>query len=580
MTKLKHTSIIHDEFDKYAYVTNTWLVRFIYLFGIISWFMVMLGFFNFLNLNSVYWFLFAPFLLLYSMSNIFNYGLNLFYKQPDMEYHKKINSDFISLENKPIVDVFLPVAGEGIEYIKRTWSHVQKLNYSNYRVYVLDDKGDVKLQNLAAQYGFNYLSRPNKGEWKKAGNLNYGYQNSNGKYVVVFDADFCPHEDFINETIPYMELDTKISILQTPQYFEKNDSVHDENHIMYGLASMQEEFYKIVQVSRNYFKSAICVGTNAVYRRKAIEDCGGTPLVEHSEDVFTGCKTVSKGYYVKYLPFILAQGYCPESFISLFKQQYRWCRGCMNLLLTGTVFKLPIPIVSMFGYISGFLYYLISMMQYFFPLMLICLLLNNYESVSISQGLLFLPHIIFIFLILPWQTHHNPFLLGTYISAKASSMSHFYGLVHTFFNRNMHWVPSGDIIKNDRSFNRLFIFNICYTFGYMTLAILLIKNGYIQILNLNYLPIFFWLVFSFIIDCLVISSIFKQEYLFTGNNSIFKHIFTSLIVIVVTGLSIGMLTSNISENNSKQALASSQQEDINYEISNFKTDIENLQAIK
>ncbi len=57
-------------------------------------------------------------------------------------------------------------------------------------------RGGIELENLAKEYGFKYLSRPNKGEMKKAGNLKYGFERSEGEYIVVFDADFAPLQNF------------------------------------------------------------------------------------------------------------------------------------------------------------------------------------------------------------------------------------------------------------------------------------------------------------------------------------------------------------------------------------------------
>ena len=65
-------------------------------------------------------------------------------------------------------------------------------------------------------------------------------------------------------------------------------------------------------------------------------------------------------FKIKYLPYILAQGLCPDDFIAYLKQQYRWCRGSMSLLFSGFFWKLKIPILTKLSYISGFLCYIHS----------------------------------------------------------------------------------------------------------------------------------------------------------------------------------------------------------------------------
>ena len=68
------------------------------------------------------------------------------------------------------------------------------------------------MKNLANEFDFNYIVRPNRPELKKAGNLRYAFSITTGDFIVIFDADFCPREDFLNEVIPYFK-DEKIAII-------------------------------------------------------------------------------------------------------------------------------------------------------------------------------------------------------------------------------------------------------------------------------------------------------------------------------------------------------------------------------
>ena len=54
---------------------------------------------------------------------------------------------------------------------------------------------------------------------KKAGNLRYAFPRMTGDFFFIFDADFCPRQDFLSETLPYMEWNPKIAITQLPQFF-------------------------------------------------------------------------------------------------------------------------------------------------------------------------------------------------------------------------------------------------------------------------------------------------------------------------------------------------------------------------
>lgn len=111
----------------------------------------------------------------------------------DMAVHDRLVARFLAAGARPSVDVFLPNCGEAVEVLENTFRHVRALRYDGpMEVYCLDDQGRDEVAALAARFGFRYLSRPDKGAFKKAGNLRYAYQRSSGEFIVVFDADFCP----------------------------------------------------------------------------------------------------------------------------------------------------------------------------------------------------------------------------------------------------------------------------------------------------------------------------------------------------------------------------------------------------
>jgi len=102
---------------------------------------------------------------------------------------------------------------------------------------------------------------------------------------VILDADFCPRPDFLRHLVPYMD-DPAVGIVQSPQYFDSGENL---NWIQRTAGSTQELFYRWILPSRDRFNAAICVGTCALYRRKALEATGGFAQIEHSEDIHTGC---------------------------------------------------------------------------------------------------------------------------------------------------------------------------------------------------------------------------------------------------------------------------------------------------
>lgn len=106
----------------------------------------------------------------------------------------------------PSVDVLLPSAGEPLVVLENTFAAVARLVWDGgLTVVVLDDSGRTEVRGLALAHGFTYLSRPDRGVDKKAGNLRYGYARTVGDVVAVFDADFAPRHDFLFELAPYLD---------------------------------------------------------------------------------------------------------------------------------------------------------------------------------------------------------------------------------------------------------------------------------------------------------------------------------------------------------------------------------------
>ncbi|MGL5827148.1 MAG: SGNH hydrolase domain-containing protein [Nocardioides sp.] len=257
----------------------------------------------------------------------------------------------------PSVDVFLPTAGEPLDILANTYRHVAALDWpGDVTVWVLDDSARAEVRDLAASYGLSYRSRPNRGELKKAGNLRYGYENSAGDLILILDADFVPRPDMLRELVPYFA-DEAVGIVQSPQYFDTRDP--SLGWLQRCAGATQELFYRFIQPSRDAVGAAICVGTCAIYRRKALDTAGGFAQIGHSEDVHTGVKLLKAGFGLRYVPVVVSTGLCPDQVSSFLNQQYRWCTGSMSLLANRDFHESPaLSTKQRICFWAGFLYYI------------------------------------------------------------------------------------------------------------------------------------------------------------------------------------------------------------------------------
>ena len=414
------------------------------------------------------------------------------YKKFDVVLHKALvrsNSKY------PSVDVFLPICGEDMKVITKTWEAVKNLDYPNYKVYVLDDKGDKQSQMLAKVFGFNYLSRPDKGYFKKAGNLRYGFNNSGGDYILILDADFVCEPNIILETIPYMIKDDKIAIVQTPQYFATTDFMHKYNMLEYGAGQIQEEFYKQIQVSRDKIQGSICVGSNALYSRKALETIGGTYLIEHSEDIWTGMALNAKGYITKYIPVILATGLSPTTLDTFIRQQYRWCQGTITIALSPLFWKSKISWGSRLSFLAGLIYYLTSFGYFVLPFSIFLVVFLSPEVINFDNSKFFYPGLI-LTIIASQFLYIQRIKFGSFYARFFSIAANCLSIIHTIFRINLAWTPTGKKTKVNIWVKTIIFFTAIYSLSYLTLSVVAIQKGLLKFNSFDHYSVLIWIVYN------------------------------------------------------------------------------------
>lgn len=380
----------------------------------------------------------------------------------DLAGHRKLAESWAP-ETYPAVDVLLPVCGEPVEVLRNTWENVAALR-DHYKgrvtAYVLDDSSSPKLQKMAGQFGFVYAGRANRGWFKKAGNLLYGYRISHAPYILLLDADFAPRADFLDEVLPHMEADQTIGIVQTPQFFRVLDQ---QSWLERGAGAVQELFYRNIQTSLSTYDGAICVGTCAVYRRAALEANGGMTLIEHSEDVHTGFDLYRKGWRLRYLPLALSAGVCPDNVAAYVNQQYRWCSGNMSMLGSKKFWGTKLPWRVRLSYLSGFFYYVHTALATFIvPLVPVALMVFWPQEMQVKNLVWVIPGLIYAGLLFPlW--HRVPYRLEAYAARMTYGWAHVFTIWDVLRRNRMGWQPTGSSSKKQGRNRRFWIGMIGWT---------------------------------------------------------------------------------------------------------------------
>jgi cellulose synthase (UDP-forming) len=399
--------------------------------------------------------LFLPFLLFTILYYVVSLSVNAFSRDFDLGAHRQLRASWRPAVY-PDVDVFLPVCGEPLYVMKNTWAHVARMmQYYQGMVtpYVLDDAGDQAVADMAAEFGFVYRSRPNRGWFKKAGNLRYGFQLSSGEYILVLDADFAPRRDLLNELLPYLQRDRRVAIVQSPQFFR---ALNQQNWIERGAGVVQELFYRAIQVSRQRMGGAICVGTCAVYRRAALKENGGPTLIEHSEDVHTGFDLRRLGWDLCYVPIALATGLCPDTAGAFQVQQYRWCSGSLSLLSSKKFWSARLRLRTRMCYFAGFFYYIhTALFTFVGPLIPITLLLAMPWALRFENMKLIIPSLIYTALIFP-MWHRCPYRLEAWAIRMMYGWAHAFAIWDSLRRRRLEWRPTGSFAARKKDKARRF----------------------------------------------------------------------------------------------------------------------------
>ncbi len=311
----------------------------------------------------------------------------------DDKLKAKFQKDFVAP-----VDIFITVCGENIDVIRETAEAALRLDYPNFKVYLLNDGLVANRPNwrepiaLAHELGIGCFTRKVPGG-AKAGNINNAVKHTTSPYFAVFDADHVPHPNFLKETMGYF-VDLKMGFVQTPQYYYQNQLTN-----MVTRTSWQQQtlFFGPIMSGKNRTNSAFMCGTNMILSRAAILDVGGMCEFNIAEDFLTSLFVHEKGWNSVYVPKVLARGLAPEDFLSYYKQQFRWTRGSLEVIFKyNPLLRRGLTWAQKFQYLVSASYYLSGIVVLIDAMLPIIFLFSGATAINTSTMTLasvFIPYI-------------------------------------------------------------------------------------------------------------------------------------------------------------------------------------------
>ena len=278
-----------------------------------------------------------------------------------------------------LVDVFITTCGEPLKVLEATIAAAVTLD-EPHRTLVLDDMDRPEVKALASSLGAEYIARGNR-RGAKAGSLNYALSMTSAHLFAIFDADQIPHSDFLSQTLGYFE-DKTVAFVQTPQSYRNAPY----NQVTRITNKQQGIFYSAVCPGKNGLRSVFCCGTNAVLRRTAIQEVGGFEESSIVEDLLTSMHIHRRGWNSVYHPHVLAEGLGPSNFSSYFRQQFRWARGSLGVLLSLELCRHGYSLTQRFQYLLTLTFYFNGLVTLIDLLLPILYLLGGWSAFSPNAG--------------------------------------------------------------------------------------------------------------------------------------------------------------------------------------------------
>ena len=216
--------------------------------------------------------------------------------------------------------------------MERLLDNIAKINYPNNKleIQVLDDSTDESFSKTSEQIsvlqnkGLNikHVTRSDRKNFK-AGALKEGLKIAKGEFIAIFDADFLPKKDWLQQTIPFFK-NSEIGVVQTRWgHLNRNFSI-----ITRVQAFALDAHFTLEQVGRNSKGHFINFnGTAGVWRKKCILDAGNWQGDTLTEDLDLSYRAQLKDWKFKYLVDVETPAELPLVISAARSQQFRWNKG-------------------------------------------------------------------------------------------------------------------------------------------------------------------------------------------------------------------------------------------------------------
>ena len=305
-----------------------------------------------------------------------------------------------ALSPTPIVTIQLPLYNE-MYVADRLIEAVCHIDYPRERleIQVLDDSTDetraiaeLAVRRFAAEgFDIKYFHRSNRTGYK-AGALEAGLNAARGEFIAIFDADFLPPSQFLNELMPHFA-DAQVGMVQA-----RWGHINQDYSLLTKIQSILLDGHFVLEHGARYRSGRFFNfnGTAGIWRRTAIADAGGWQHDTLTEDLDLSYRAQLRGWRFVFVSSVIAPAEVPVEMNGFKSQQHRWAKGsiqtCRKLL--PQILRADVPLgvkaEAFFHLTANFNYPLMCVLSVLmFPSMVIRYNMGWYEMLLIDVPLFF-----------------------------------------------------------------------------------------------------------------------------------------------------------------------------------------------
>ncbi len=232
-------------------------------------------------------------------------------------------------EEKDLCSIIIAARNED-SIIRTTVTGCLKQTYGNIEVIVVCHNCSDKTYEEAKMISdkrVNALDYQTKAAGKGIA-LNYGVEQSRGKYILILDADGLLTDDFIEKGLPLFGNDKKYAAVQG-RYIPSN---RDYSFVSKMLA-IEGDLWSTPYMTARTFLDKRCGlgGTGYIIRRDVLIEVGG--FSNHLVDDYElTCRLFKKKYRIVFAPLCINYDEKPPDLTIMLGQRARWAKGFLDML--------------------------------------------------------------------------------------------------------------------------------------------------------------------------------------------------------------------------------------------------------